>query len=62
MTGSVPKDLIQQIDKGNNPDDYSKKLVEEYKLSAERVEEKQKWMKAFKDHLKDSIAANFPDG
>ena len=61
VTGTVPRELIEQIDQGNNPDEYSKKLVEECQLSTKRVEEKQRWMKAFKDHLDASVSANFGD-
>ena len=61
VTGSVPMELIEQIDQGNNPDDYSKKLVEESQQSAKRVEEKQKWMQSFKDNLDISIDAAFPN-
>lgn len=60
ITGSVPLKLIEQIDRGNNPDDYSKKLLEESQQSAKRVEEKQKWMRAFKDNLDSLIGAQFP--
>lgn len=59
VVGSVPNQLIEQIDQGNNPDDFSKKLVEECRQSAKRVEEKQKWMQAFKEKLDASIEANF---
>ena len=61
VTGTVPQELIAQIDQGNNPDEYSKKLVEECQQSARRVEEKQRWMTSFKNHLDASIAANFSD-
>lgn len=61
ITGSVPIDLIEQIDKGNNPDDYSRKLVEEQEMSARRDQEKQKWMMAFKDSLDRSIVDQFGD-
>lgn len=61
ITGSVPMELIEQIDRGNNPDDYSKKLVEAHQQSAKRVEEKQKWMQSFGDSLDLSIEANFPN-
>lgn len=58
VEGSVPLELIDQIDKGNNPDEYSRKLIEECRMSAKRVEEKQKWMSAFKDSLDEYIKAN----
>ena len=61
VTGTVPRELIQQIDQGNNPDEYSKKIVEECQLSAKRVEEKQRWMVSFKEHLDASINANFSE-
>ena len=61
ISGSVPLELIEQIDQGNNPDDYSRKLVEESQMSAKRVEEKQRWMRAFKDALDISIAGTFSD-
>ena len=60
IKGSVPLDLIEQIDKGNNPDDYSKKLIEQCQMSAKRVEEKQKWMQHLKDTLDGLIATHFP--
>ena len=59
ITGAVPFELIEQIDQGNNPDDYSRKLVEESQMRAKRVEEKQKWMKSFKDSLDKSIMEQF---
>jgi mediator of RNA polymerase II transcription subunit 10 len=59
LKGTVPYELIEQIDQGNNPDDYSRKLVEESQQSAKRAEEKQKWMRCFKDSLDSSIARNF---
>jgi mediator of RNA polymerase II transcription subunit 10 len=59
IKGSVPYDLIEQIDQGNNPDDYSRKLVEESQQTAKRAEEKQKWLRCFKDSLDASIARNF---
>ncbi|KAK8834182.1 hypothetical protein M9Y10_043995 [Tritrichomonas musculus] len=61
ITGSVPMELIEQIDRGNNPDDYSKKLVEESQQNAKRGEEKQKWMQRFKENLDSSIEASFPN-
>lgn len=60
IKGSVPLELIEQIDKGNNPDDYSKKLVEECRQSAKRVEEKQKRMQSLKDNLDFLISTMFP--
>ena len=59
IKGSVPMDLIEQIDQGNNPDDYSKKLVEECQQSAKRVEEKQKWMQSLKNNLDTLISTHF---
>jgi mediator of RNA polymerase II transcription subunit 10 len=59
IKGSVPYELIEQIDQGNNPDDYSRKLVEESQQSAKRAEEKQKWLRCFKDSLDASIARHF---
>ncbi|KAH0789027.1 mediator of RNA polymerase II transcription subunit 10 [Histomonas meleagridis] len=61
ITGSVPIELIEQIDLGNNPDDYSRKMIEESKQRAQRAEEKQKWIRAFKDSLDKSISAYFPN-
>lgn len=61
ISGSVPLELIEQIDQGNNPDDYSRKLVEESQMSAKRVEEKQRWMREFKGALDRSIATTFGD-
>jgi hypothetical protein len=61
ITGSVPLALIEQIDQGHNPDDYSRKLMEESQMSAKRAEEKQKWMWTFKDALDLSIARVFGD-
>jgi hypothetical protein len=61
ITGSVPFELIEQIDQGHNPDDYSRKLIEESQMSAKRAEEKQKWMRTFKDALDLSIARTFGD-
>jgi mediator of RNA polymerase II transcription subunit 10 len=59
ITGSVPFELIEQIDQGHNPDDYSRKLIEESQMSAKRAEEKQKWMRSFKEALDLSIAHSF---
>jgi mediator of RNA polymerase II transcription subunit 10 len=61
ITGSVPFELIEQIDQGNNPDDYSKKLKEESELSQRRAEVKKKWMLSFKEALDSSIKRNFED-
>ncbi|OHT08558.1 hypothetical protein TRFO_22901 [Tritrichomonas foetus] len=61
ISGSVPMELLEQIDQGNNPDDYSRKLVEESQQSAKRIEEKQKWMQSFKDSLDMSIDSTFPN-
>lgn len=55
ITGSVPIELIQQIDLGNNPDDYSRKMIEESNQRAKRSEEKQKWMKQFGDCIGKAI-------
>lgn len=57
ITGEVPMELIDQIDRGYNPDDYSRKLYEESQQSAKQVEEQQKWMQSFKDSLDSSIDA-----
>jgi mediator of RNA polymerase II transcription subunit 10 len=59
ITGSVPFELIEQIDQGHNPDDYSRKLIEESQMSAKRAEEKQKLMRSFKEVLDMSIARSF---
>lgn len=61
VQGTVPLELIQQIDQGNNPDDYSRKLIEESQMNARRVEEKQKWMQSFSDSLNASVQASFPE-
>jgi len=61
IKGSVPLELIDQIDKGINPDNYSKKLADECQKSAQRVEEKQKWMQSFKDSLNSIIDKNFQE-
>jgi mediator of RNA polymerase II transcription subunit 10 len=59
IKGSVPYELIEQIDQGNNPDDYSRKLVEESQQTAKRAEEKQRWLRCFKESLDASISRNF---
>lgn len=61
ITGAVPLELIEQIDKGNNPDDYSRRLVEESRLSAQRVAKKDHWMRSFGDLLNERIARDFAD-
>ena len=53
--------MNQQIDQGNNPDEYSRKLVEESQMGAKCVEEKQRWMRAFKDALDSSVTGTFSD-
>ena len=58
ITGSVPYDLIEQIDKGSNPDDYSRKMVEESQQSERRVAAKQRWMQAFQNSLDQLITQN----
>jgi hypothetical protein len=55
----VPYELIEQIDQGGNPDDYSRKLVEESQQTAKRAAEKQKWFRCFKEALDASIARHF---
>ncbi|OHT04304.1 hypothetical protein TRFO_28179 [Tritrichomonas foetus] len=61
VSGSVPMELLEQIDQGNNPDDYSKKLIEESQQSAKRIEEKRKWMQNFKDNLDMAVDSSFPN-
>lgn len=55
ITGSVPLELVQQIDLGNNPDDYSRRMVEESNQRAKRSEEKQRWMLQFSDCVTKAI-------
>jgi hypothetical protein len=59
IKGSVAYELIEQIDQGGNPDDYSRKLVEESQRTAKRAAEKQKWLRCFKEELDESIARHF---
>jgi truncated hemoglobin YjbI len=59
MKGSVPYELIEQIDQGHDPDDYSRKLVEESQQTAKRAEEKHRWLRCFKESLDSSISRNF---
>jgi hypothetical protein len=59
--GTVPYELIDEIDKGNNPDDYSRKLVEEAEQSEKRAGEKHRWMKAFRDSLRSAASRQFAE-
>lgn len=61
ITGTIPFELVELIDQGTSPTDYAKKIVEQCKLSAKRVEKKQKWMQHLKDSLDLLIPLNFSD-
>ena len=61
ITGSVPLQLIQKIEQGENPDDFAKMMVDECQRISNEVEKKSEWMKHLKNSLDKLIALNFPD-
>lgn len=61
ITGSVPLQLIQKIELGENPDDFAKMMVEECQRISNEVEKKSEWMKHLKTSLDKLIELNFPD-
>ena len=59
ITGSVPIQLLEQIDQGITPDKYVKQLLQEVKECTEKVKKKQEWLKKFKSSLDSLIDLNF---
>lgn len=61
VQGSVPIELLRQIDEGNNPEAYSKYLVEKCKEDEQKFQQKQKDIKVFLQCLDEKIREYFPD-
>jgi hypothetical protein len=61
ISGTVPFELIEEIDKGNNPDDYSRKILEEAEQNEKRAGEKHRWMKTYRDSLYSNVSRLLPD-
>jgi hypothetical protein len=61
LRSSIPTDVLKLIDRGKNPGDFAKDLIQKAHVVAKRVEAKQKWMQYLKDSLDALVDLNFPD-
>jgi len=57
----IPQEVLSYIDKGRNPQLYTKDCLEKAKLKNEEVSEKIKSLKMFKETLSDELKKAMPD-